>query len=576
MKIKAMIQWFLVGLIFALQVYGQDYEKIAPKTPPPSNKGAVELPEKKPVLVEGKEEVLVENLKGLVFISSAKEIHKEGWSGLTGVHATGLKFLDVPDFEKRMEIYLGKPVSLKSLNELTRDIVIYYREKGRPVVDIAVPEQDIASGIVQVVVTEGKVGEVRTEGNKWFDSKFLVNQVQLKSGDVIQSKELTEDINWLNSNPFRQVDLVFTPGKKQGETDLVLKTKDRFPIRVYSGYEDTGNNLTGDERILFGLNWGYAFKQDHQFNYQYTGDGNFNKLAAHSGSYVIALPWRHRLAVFGSYAETKADIANPLLNLTGRSWQLSTRYTASLPTIKDYMQEITGGFDYKNSNNNLEFGGASVFNTTTEVLQWNLGYSSGLKDPWGNTALGMNLFYSPGDLTGDNKDKNFQASRAFSRADYFYSRFNLERVTKLPYDFSWVAKGTYQFSEANLLGSEQLGIGGYNTVRGYDEREGNGDEGYLLSTELRTPPISFGKELGITQLNDQFQFLGFFDYGTAKNKRLLPGEDPNVLLAGAGPGFRYTISPYLSARADYGFQLYDTGNNSRYNSRWHIGLVISY
>lgn len=152
----------------------------------------------------------------------------------------------------------------------------------------------------------------------------------------------------------------------------------------------------------------------------------------------------------------------------------------------------------------------------------------------------------------------------------------LERVTKLPWDFSWMAKGTAQFAHRNLLASEQLGVGGSTTVRGYDEREANGDEGYLASTEIRTPPVSLGVAVGLDKAIDQLQFLAFFDYGVAENRILLPGEDPHVQLASVGPGLRYAISPWLSVRFDYGWQLYDTALNPRYNSRGHLGVIIAY
>ncbi len=583
MKKRIVILHLFVILFFGLGVVAQDYQKIAPKTPPPQT-GEFELP-KKELPTGGEEKVLVKALRGLVFEAKPDKIRKKGRPGIMGVNPYDLPLLESDDFKKSMEPYFGQPVSMKSLNQITRDVVLYYRQKGHPVVEVTVPEQDITSGVVQVVVLEAVLGEARIEGNKWFSSRLLLSNLRVKPGEHVESTQLTEDINWLNSNPFRQTDVVFTPGKESGQTDLVMKVKDRFPLRVYTGYEDTGNNLTGDERILFGANWGNAFLLGHQFNYQYTADGNFNKLAAHSGSYVAPLPWRHRLTIFGSYADTVAD-APTAFGLKGHSWQASARYSIPLPTIEKYVQEFTAGFDFKKSNNNLEIVGAgTAFNNTTDILQWNAGYNSGLRDPWGNTGLGVNFFYSPGALTDKNSDEVFNgaarptfvsAPRAFSRASYIYSKINIDRVTRLPYDFTWVMKGTYQYSDANLLGSEQLGIGGYSTVRGYDEREANGDEGYIFSTELRTPSISPGKLIGLSKATDQFQFLYFYDYGVAQNKRLARGEDPSVLLAGTGPGFRYTINPYLSARADYGFQLYDTGLNSRYNSRWHIGLVLSY
>ena len=53
----------------------------------------------------------------------------------------------------------------------------------------------------------------------------------------------------------------------------------------------------------------------------------------------------------------------------------------------------------------------------------------------------------------------------------------------------------------------------------------------------------------------------------------------SVSLSSVGPGVRYLINPYLTARLDYGMQLMDSGvagNNDRFNSRLHLSLVLSY
>ncbi|MEM6602136.1 MAG: hypothetical protein AAF649_12180, partial [Verrucomicrobiota bacterium] len=48
-----------------------------------------------------------------------------------------------------------------------------------------------------------------------------------------------------------------------------------------------------------------------------------------------------------------------------------------------------------------------------------------------------------------------------------------------------------------------------------------------------------------------------------------------VYMSSVGPGLRYTVNNWLSVRADYAFQLIDTGN-ARYASRWHLGVIVSY
>jgi len=131
-------------------------------------------------------------------------------------------------------------------------------------------------------------------------------------------------------------------------------------------------------------------------------------------------------------------------------------------------------------------------------------------------------------------------------------------------------------AEVNLLSSETLGIGGASTVRGYDEREANGDEGWLFSQELRTPSVSPFVEMGWAKMRDSLQFLAFWDYGVEEQWKPMWGQNKDAELSSAGGGVRYGVSSYLSVKFDYGWQLIDSGANRRYDSRGHLGVTLSY
>ena len=521
-------------------------------------------------------------LKGLIFSTSPKDIRPEGIQGLNRVRADELPFLEKPSFIKKIEKHFGQPANMATLDEVIKEVVLCCRKNDLPVIDPQIPEQDITSGTIQILILKGKVGEVSVTGNKWFKAEPIRSAMRLKNGDEIRSNQMQEDIDWINSNPFRSVQAVFSKGQEFATTDIELKTADRFPVRPFVGYEDSGNDLTGDERIIGGFEWGNAFGQQHLFSYQYTGAPDPEMIRAHSGSYTIPLPWRHKLSISGSYADTKADIANPLFDLQGYSWQLGLRYAIPLPRFQTFRHEVSLGCDFKQSNNNLQFGGQQVFDTMSDINQWVLSYSASLPDSWGATSISATYNYSPGAWTSKNHDLQFSASRAFSDSNYMYAKATLDRVTQLPLKFTWGLSGTIQRADGNLLGSEQIGAGGYASVRGYEEREANGDEGFLLRNELRTPPASLLKWI-FPKIQDQFQLLAFYDYGLVENIELLPGEDPTRVLRSVGPGARYTVGNYVSFRFDYGWQLQDsdTGRSqfegiNTPNSRGHLGVSISY
>ncbi|MEK6756630.1 MAG: ShlB/FhaC/HecB family hemolysin secretion/activation protein [Bacteroidota bacterium] len=623
--IKTIIKLGCVLACSFAPVLGQDFNPLAPKTPAsqapaPGLKGN---PPPEPGAESGGELVIPFNMNGLVIVKSIEEVKLEGLTGIRGLDVRGPDFLKDPALERIVAPYLGQPLRMTNLAKLQRDIILFCRKRNHLVVDVFFPsgQQVLDDGVVQMAVIEGKLGKVNVvDANKaftftnemeklqiayspytngWFKEKLIRRNLQLKPGDSILESKLLKDINWLNRNPyFRQVDVAFKQGKL-GEADLDLRVKDGksrlhpFPMRLYGGVEDSGNKLVGDYRLLGGLNWGNVLGLDHQLNYQFATDLDHKFLKAHSASYVAPLPWRHTLTLFGYYADMKANLAAiklPEFEQQGQSYQASARYSVPLPELGKYGHELSLGFDYKRTDNNIEFGGSSVFDTPTSVLQGMGGYRGTLPDPLGATSAGVQGFYSPGDLSDFNKTINYSKTRPGAVANYYYIRLNGERVTKLPVvhgwlekpvdkNFSWAVRGVWQFSDENLLGSEQLGLGGYETVRGYDERVANGDQGFIINNELLFPTLEW-KTGGRGPM--KLQFLGFCDYGSTRLNKLFAGDDPHADLYSAGGGLRLALSRNLLVRFDYGFQLKldDTirrvqGAN-QYTSRAHFSAVLSF
>jgi hypothetical protein len=112
---------------------------------------------------------------------------------------------------------------------------------------------------------------------------------------------------------------------------------------------------------------------------------------------------------------------------------------------------------------------------------------------------------------------------------YAYGRLDLHRETLLPLilpikggvdeHFTWVLRASGQFADARLLPTEQFGLGGYDTVRGYNERVVDGDDGWLLVNEIRTPHIPLGNLTARTDGRDWLQGLIFCDYGRAFDRQ---------------------------------------------------------
>jgi len=545
--------------------YGQSFQDYGPKTMPSGPMKAGSKTSRSSAFVSQGDEQVTANLTGIVFLGTMGEVAPTGRPTSSGIKTTvpGLSFSEV---SRIAQPYMGKAVNFGDLDDICRQVTAYFESVNQPVVAAVVPEQEIRGGVVQILVVRGKMGQVSVEGNRYFKSDNLKSVVRLKEGEDIDLGTLTDDMNWLNGNPFRQVEPSLSPGQSAGQTDVVLEVKDRFPIRPYVSYDNFGIQSLGYDRYSAGASMIDIWSGwDQQLNYQYLTSGSFNALVSNSGSYSVALPWEHSLTFLASYSKSNPDAVGPMVQ-SGYYWQVSGRYNIPLPTLNvldglDYRHQVYVGYDFKAANSDLFFNGAAldpVYNGLVglyNISQFVLGYGLNLTDPLGSTSFETVLYGSPGGMSTNNSNASFQNIDGGADAQYIYGKFSLNRVFRLPGDACLMLSGQIQQADSNLMPSESFGIGGYDTVRGYDQRSSNGDNAYLGNVEIRTPPISIWQLAGAGEALDQLVFLGFLDYGQVLQYSSDTITSVNSHLMSVGPGLRYNIGPYFNVRFDWGFQL---------------------
>ena len=191
----------------------------------------------------------------------------------------------------------------------------------------------------------------------------------------------------------------------------------------------------------------------------------------------------------------------------------------------------------------------------------------------GVTNYAFDAFLSPGHLLGRNTTSNFRPLRQGATSTYAYMRGSVERLYDVDCRTDFLVRVSGQLSTSKLLPTEQLGFGGYNTIRGYDMRTGNGDSGYVLNMEYRRKPIIGCCNGTPTSLI----LLAFTDFGQQFQYGHVPNNQPDGdILASGGVGARYLIDPNCSLRFDYGVPFTEVGQNFHKSGRVHIGAVFSY
>ena len=312
---------FLMALS-SLPAYAQDLDKEAPKHPVPAQAGGAVsgVPQTPSPAPDDDGKQLLPVFKGLKLVYTLSQLQRNGVDQ-PGLLIEALPLLDDPQERATLQAFLGKPLMAGDLPKISQAIVEWYRGHDRPVVDVNFPEQDVTSGTLQVVVTEYKLGAIRFDGNRYFSSDVLAGEMQLKPGEPIDLDTLKTDLNTLNRNPFRSVNAVLEKSAVPGSTDIAIKTDDRFPLRGYVSFDNTGLPIAGRDRYSAGINWGNAFGLDQQLSYQFStspdlwrtrnrapGLSNDPRFMAHSLTWLAPLPWGDTLSAFGSYVQQVPDL----------------------------------------------------------------------------------------------------------------------------------------------------------------------------------------------------------------------------------------------------------------------------
>lgn len=454
------------------------------------------------------------------------------------------------DLQNQLRGYLEQPIHADDLLDLKQEIVSFYRKQHYPLMAVQIPEQDVTDGSLKLCVLQSKLGEVTVTGNCHFSDEHFAKAIRIQPGEPIQEQTLLNNLYFINRNPFHRANLVYSPGKFPNTTNLDLMITDRTPFTAYAGIDNTGLDHIQRTRLFAGCTWGV----DQLLTIQYSMAPDIHKFFSVSASYILPLSIQHIINIFGGYSKVHASVPSTT-KTRGYATQASFRYTIPLPATTYILQEIFTGFDFKRYNNTLLFVESFPrIGQTVNLTQALAGYLFGYEHGRNKFSFDTQLVFSPFQWIPDQSASDFESLNPFASHTYLYLRGSINYKLMLSKRFYWTLYTSGQLSNRTLLPSEQFGVGGYSTVRGYEERQLNGDYGLLAKTEFAFYNVS--DPTVQKTVETRLELLAFLDYGLAANHHAVPGEPSFAYLLGAGPGLRYSLGHYLTARIDWGIKIH--------------------
>lgn len=513
-------------------------------------------------------EALIERLEGIVVRAEGCAVERRA-----GITIAGLEVPQEESLRKALASSLGEPLTRGDLTLLRHKILRHFHAADNHLVMVTLPEQRISDGIVELVVAQSLLGEVKVKGASWSKPGAIADMIQLTPGEPIDERALIEKVGFVGRHPFREAEVIYAPGQEPLTTDVEVIVKESRPVRVYLGSENTGLRQISRWRNFLGINWGNAFGWGDILSFQFAAAPNPKQFRAYTFNYTHLFSTRQILQFFGGYAHVRSEPMENIARTTGYSLQLSGRYDLPLDSGDSWRQGLVFGADFKRMNSNLEFTTLDIADErhNVNVAQALVGYAGGLDWTGVQFEWSVDVVASPGGWLPDQKSSDYSALRPGARPAYALSHIDLSALIALPQNFQMLTSVRSQAALSPLLPSEQIGIGGHDSVRGYEEREFTADMGIVTNIELKSPPFKLIRSKPTWR--DALYILLFFDHGAGHNHRAIAGLPKARYLMSAGPGVRYTIGEHFSVRFDVGFRLHDESSHSKFKTLPNFGII---
>jgi hemolysin activation/secretion protein len=517
--------------------------------------------------------------------TEAKTLQLVDSPGQRPIVVAGVPVLENKDFLQVVNPYLGQEINNTDLLHLGNAIVDYAHRHDRPAVTVNYPTQrleDVQKGVLRVVVKVAHYSAIEMRGNRYFSRPELLAQLGVKPGDEVRLSSLDTDVNWTNTNPYRLVQvLINTANKPPGEADLDIGVVEQRPFRLVASYDNTGNQFVGVNHYTAAVQFGNLWGRGDQATYQYTTTDQIHEFQSHNLDYRLTLPWHGYLVFDAAYSTVNPNLSGTPFTEQGKNYVGDLRY--SYPRYFGHWQtELLAGIDFKEINNQLQFGGISLVQLAPEFQPYDVCQFAGSetltrRDPHGIWSFVVSANYSPGGVGTKNSQKIISLIREGAVDHYVYGTVLAQRLTTLPRDFQLYTRGFAQLSSANLVGSEQLGIGGQSTVRGYPQAPFSGDQGWIATQEVQSPAWWHKVPFTRTSQRLQSRLIAFIDAGRVYYKHPESIDIPTTLMAGTGVGARSNLGSNFSLQFDYGWQLrHPMFMTPNIHSRGDIRVSISY
>jgi hemolysin activation/secretion protein len=148
--------------------------------------------------------------------------------------------------------YLGRSLQTKDIQAFLDEVSALYRAKGVLTAMPVLPQQDLQTGVLRVLLVEGRLGRVTVRTPGVANAEWVKNWFDLPPGLVVTNESLNTRLGLFNSASDSFATAAFVPGESFGVSDLAIDVVEGANTQFWTFAETTSARTDASDLVALG------------------------------------------------------------------------------------------------------------------------------------------------------------------------------------------------------------------------------------------------------------------------------------------------------------------------------------
>ncbi|MBI6954006.1 ShlB/FhaC/HecB family hemolysin secretion/activation protein [Pseudomonas sp. CCOS 191] len=410
------------------------------------------------------------------------------------IELKGADSLSAADRDSLLKPFIDQCLGVTQLNALLKAITDHYLGRGLVTSRAYLPQQDLSSGHLQVLVVEGRLEGLRPDPASGLSERELAMVFPGEAEQRLNLREVEQMVDQLNRLPSNKAQMELTPGKAVGGSEVLVRNIQQKPWRASLSRNNEGQRSTGEQMLNLGLEWDSPLGLADQLMLR----GGHDVVSDHTqgsknGVLYYNLPWGWWNFSY-SYSESEyrslAQANGFAFKQTGDSQNHQLRAERVVHRDATSKTSLNAGVAHLRTNNYIEDSRLEGSSNRLSEAQFGINHGRRLGNAFVNIDLGTQQGTGAFDAQDNAHPRPGQPVARYRK--YSATVSYVQGFEVLGERLSFTSLATGQRSEDVLFSPQRISLGGLSSVRGLKDQSLSGDSGGYWRNDLRwTRPVSW-------------------------------------------------------------------------------------